>query len=38
MVFSGISKKQFYIFTNPDEHLPRIKQRMEAILATNSPV
>lgn len=34
IVFSGISKNQFYIFTNPDEHLPRIKQRIEAILAT----
>jgi len=38
MVFSGINKKQFYIFTNPDEHHPLIKQRMEAILATDYPV
>ncbi len=38
MVFSGISKRQFYIFTNPDEHLPKIKQRMEAILAIEHPV
>ncbi|MCE3268290.1 MAG: 3-oxoacyl-ACP reductase [Burkholderiales bacterium] len=37
IVFSGINKKQFYIFTNPDEHLPKIKKRMEAILATDYP-
>lgn len=38
IVLLGISRKQFYIFTNPDEHLPRIRQRMEAILATDHPL
>jgi len=38
IIFLGMSKKQFYVFTNPDEHLPRIKQRMEAILATEYPI
>lgn len=38
IVFLGISKKQFYIFTKPHEHLPKIKLRMEAILANDYPV
>lgn len=38
IVFSGIGKKQFYIFTHPDEHLPKIRQRMESILMTDQPV
>lgn len=37
MLFLGISRKQFYIFTNPYEHLPKIRQRMEAILMTDHP-
>lgn len=32
-VFAGLRNKQFYIFTHPDEHLPKIKQRMERILS-----
>jgi NADP-dependent 3-hydroxy acid dehydrogenase YdfG len=38
IVFAGVSKKQFYIFTNPEVHIPKIKQRMEAILAIELPV
>lgn len=34
IVFAGIQNNQFYIFTHPDEHLPKIKQRMEKILDT----
>lgn len=38
IIFESISKKQFYIFTDPDVHLPKIKQRIEAILKTEYPV
>jgi len=31
-LFEALEKKQFYIFTHPEEHLPRIKKRMEEIL------
>ncbi len=34
-LFDGIMAKQFYIFTHPEEHLPKIKQRMEKILETD---
>lgn len=36
-VFAGIKEKIFYIFTHPDDHLPRIKQRMEGILTLSGP-
>lgn len=37
-VFAGIKEKRFYIFTHLDEHLPKIRQRMENILSLKDPV
>lgn len=36
-VFEGIKNKSFYIFTNFDEHRPKIEKRMQAILALSDP-
>lgn len=36
-VFEGIKEKKFYIFTNFEEHAPKIKKRMERILALQDP-
>ena len=32
IVFEGIRKNQFYLFTHPNEHLPKIQKRMENII------
>lgn len=36
-VFEGIKEKRFYIFTHAEEHMPKIKKRMENILALGEP-
>ncbi len=36
-VFAGIKEKKFYIFTNFEEHAPKIKRRMERILTLQDP-
>lgn len=38
MVFDGIKENRFYIFTHEDEHLPKIRHRMESILSLSDPV
>jgi NADP-dependent 3-hydroxy acid dehydrogenase YdfG len=35
-LFEGISAKKFYIFTQPQVHLPKIKKRLESILASEA--
>lgn len=37
-VFDAINEKRFYIFTHLDEHLPKIRHRMENILSLSNPV
>ncbi len=36
-VFDAIKNRQFYIFTHANEHLPKIKKRMETILSIGNP-
>lgn len=36
-VFEGIKEKRFYIFTHFEEHMPKIRKRIEAILALCDP-
>jgi NADP-dependent 3-hydroxy acid dehydrogenase YdfG len=36
-VFAGIKAKMFYIFTDPEQHIPKIKKRMESILLLQDP-
>lgn len=38
VIFEGIHSKKFYVFTNPEEHLPKIQARMESILTVSNPV
>jgi NAD(P)-dependent dehydrogenase (short-subunit alcohol dehydrogenase family) len=33
IIFAGIKDKKFYIFTHPEEHLPKLKQRLDDILS-----